>query len=72
MMPGRLISFAAALKVPSAFSLASTVGLSFRHLMTGTSAMIVKTTPNKKAFEVDFGRVPLEPATIAAMIGHNI
>ena len=72
IIPGRLISFAAALKVPSEFSFASTVGLSFLHLMTGESARMVRTTPSKKALEVDFGRVPFDPATMLAMIGPNI
>ena len=72
IIPGRLTSFAAALKVPSAFSLASTVGLSLRHLITGNRARMVKTTPSKKALDVDLGRVPLDPATIEAMIGPNI
>ena len=34
--------------------------------------MIVRTTPNKKALEVDLGKVPFEPATIVAMIGPNM
>ena len=71
MIPGRFTNLAAALKVPSAFSLPSTVGLSLRHLITGPRAMIVNTTPSKKALDVDLGSVPLEPATTAAMIGPN-
>jgi hypothetical protein len=41
-------------------------------LITGNRARVVKTTPSKKALDVDLGRVPLDPATIEAMIGPNI
>ena len=58
--------------MPSLFVLPETVGRSFRHLMTGAIAMIVKRTPSKKAFEVDFGSVPFEPATIYAAIGPSM
>ena len=71
-IPGRLTKLKAALYVPSSLLFAATDGLSLRHLMTGAIATIVRTTPSKKAFEVDLGRVPLEPATMDAAIGPSM
>ena len=64
-IPGRLTKLIAVLYVPSELCCATTVGRSFLHLITGISARIVKTTPRRKALEVDLGRFPFEPATMA-------
>ena len=68
-MPGFFINPNAAEKVPSSLTFAATEGFSRRQASTGASATMHRSAHNKNALEVDFGSVPLDPATAAAISG---
>jgi hypothetical protein len=45
------------------------LGFSLLHLMTGKIAITQRINPRRKALDVDFGSVPSDPATSAAISG---